>query len=379
MNGKVISGPAAILILFLFFFPWVAVSCDGLPKSEFSGYQLAAGAELNGDPIFFVVPIAAVVTLLLLASTLWNPSWETHANWGMVTAAITGLLVFLLEWLQLRGQSSAAFELTVLPALWITVAALLGIGLGALFDIWRPQGQQSARLPAGKPASRPGIRPVQPTPQAPPPGSVPYREKANNYTMVDDWVRPEEPNATIVDDDMPQDNPNLTITDDDRFPSAVRARLTLLDDDMAASGDPAFPGSGKDVDDDDTTAVSGNPYRAVEPTELLHSQPKTMAWLVIGNGKREGERIPLKAKMTIGRDPNSDIFIHDTALSALHVRVQLVHGRYIAFDQNSTNGLYALDPQQNLWEKKDQVLLQEGTQIRLGRTVLQFKTMHPER
>ena len=80
MNGKVISGPAAILILFLFFLPWVAVSCEGMPQSELSGLQLATDSSAGGDPIFFMVPLAALVSLLLLASTLWQPAWENNAN-----------------------------------------------------------------------------------------------------------------------------------------------------------------------------------------------------------------------------------------------------------------------------------------------------------
>jgi hypothetical protein len=52
----------------------------------------------------------------------------------------------------------------------------------------------------------------------------------------------------------------------------------------------------------------------------------------------------------------------------------LVNGRYIAYDQNSTNGLYTYDARQDSWEKQDQIELEEGTQIKLGRTVLHFTT-----
>lgn len=375
MNGKVISGPAAILILFLFFLPWVAVSCDGLPKSEFSGLQLATEPDLNGDPIFFVIPVAAVVALLLLASTLWKPSWETNANWGLVIASLAGLLVFLLKWLQLRGQNNGNFEVTILPALWVTVAALLGIGLGAVFDLLQLSKQQTAAFAVPTGGDRVKAKPSQAAPVATP-RPVPPSEQAINYTWVDEGAFSAGSNATIVDDGSSRGNPNLTIVDDDHAASAVQSKQTLLDDDMAALGHPAFLAPDVDEEDAQATAVSSSAAKRVEPTEVLHFAPKMVAWLVIGNGEREGEQFQLKADTTIGRDPDSDIFINDTALSALHVRVQLVNGRYVATDQNSTNGLYVFDARNNSWERQDQIPLQEGTQIKLGRTVLHFITLN---
>jgi hypothetical protein len=367
MNGKVISGPAAILILFLFFLPWVAVSCEGLPQSELSGLQLAADSGVGGDPIFFVVPLAALVSLLLLASTLWKPAWETNANWGLIVAAIAGLLVFLLKWLQLRG-SSGAFEVTILPALWVTVAGLLGIGLGAVFDLWRAPKQQAVSYGRNQPQQTP----FHPIP-APPPRPVP---RDSNATWVDESADafPVKPNVTIVDDGILPRDPHATIVDDDPVPGDAEARRTLLDEDMKEMGHPAFRSSNEDEDDFFAPTVVDKPRLRIEPTEVLQVEPEAAAWLVIGNGEREGQQFQLKAETTIGRDPNSDIYINDTALSALHIRVRLVNGRYIAYDQNSTNGLYTYDARQDSWEKQDQIELEEGTQIKLGRTVLHFTT-----
>jgi hypothetical protein len=360
MNGKVISGPAAILILFLFFLPWVGVSCEGIPQSELSGLQLAADSEAGGDPIFFVVPLAALASLFLLASTLWKPAWETNANWGLVVAATAGLLVFLLKWLQLRG-SSAAFEVAILPALWVTVAGLLGIGLGAVFDLWRTPKQQVVSY---------GRNQLQQTPFHPAP-----TPRDSNATWVDEGAFPVALKETMVDEGSPLRDPHATIVDDAPAPADNLAKHTLLDNDMREMGHPAFRSPDEDEDDFYAPTISGQTKLQIEPTEVLHVEPKAVAWLVIGNGEREGEQFQLKAETTIGRDPNSDIFINDTALSALHIRVRLVNGRYIAYDQNSTNGLYAFDTRQNTWEKQDQVELQEGTQIKLGRTVLHFITL----
>lgn len=377
MNGKVISGPAAILILFLFFLPWITVSCEEMPRTELSGLQLATDSSASGAPIFFVVPLAALVSLLVLVSTLWKPAWETNANWGMVVTSIAGLLVFLLKWIQLRGQNNGAFEITILPALWVTVAALLGIGLGAVFDLLRAPNQK--RL-----ASAPNY-PAKATPPPAPPWPASSRGQDPNHTWVDEGPRAYGANATvvdegtplansyatIVDDGLPPANPNLTVVDDQRPSPILDSKRTLLEDDMVALGYPDFAAPQPDTDSQATVIASGR-YQPVEPTEVLPSRSQSISWLIIDNGEQAGEQFQLKAETTIGRDPESDIFIHDSALSALHVKVKLVNGRFIVFDQNSTNGLFVFDAHQNSWEKQDQVLLEEGTQIRLGRTDLRF-------
>ncbi len=367
MNGKVISGPAAILILFLFFLPWVAVSCEGMPQSELSGLQLATDSSAGGDPIFFMVPLAALVSLLLLASTLWQPAWENNANWGLVIASIAGLLVFVLKWLQLRG-SSGAFEVTIMPALWVTVAGLLGIGLGAVFDLWRTPKQQVV----GNGRTQPQQTPFHPSPTPASPLRAAPRD--SSATWVDEGAYPVDPKVTMVDDAQPPHDPQATIVDDDPAPAEIEAKRTLLDEDMKEMGHPAFRSPDEDEDDFYAATIADRPRPQIEPTEVLHVEPKAVSWLVIGNGERAGEKFELKAETTIGRDPNSDIFINDTALSALHVRVRLIDGRYIAYDQNSTNGLFMYDARQDSWEKEEQVELQEGTQIKLGRTVLHFTT-----
>jgi hypothetical protein len=362
MNGKVISGPAAILILFLFFLPWVAVSCEGMPQSELSGLQLATDAD--SDPIFFIVPLAALVSLLLLASTLWKPAWETNANWGLVVSAIVGLLVFLLKWLQLRG-SSGAFEVTILPALWVTVAGLLGIGLGAVFDLWRTPRQQMVDYGRNPPQQAP-FHPTPPQQRRPAPLD-------SNATMIDEDAFSMQAQGTMVDDGNQLRDPQATIVDDDPLSADDPAKRTLMDDDMREMGHPAFGSLHEDKDDFYAQTAADRPR--IEPTEVLQIEPKIKAWLVIGNGEWAGKEFPLKAETTIGRDPGSDIFINDTALSALHIRVRLVDGRYIAYDQNSTNGLYQYVARQDSWEKQDQIELEEGAQIKLGRTILHFTTL----
>ena len=76
INWLWVSRIAKVLALLLFFLPWMAVSCNGTPLIEASGYQLATGnpsvaqmpmAEMNAkgddmDPVWWVI-VAAVVIL----------------------------------------------------------------------------------------------------------------------------------------------------------------------------------------------------------------------------------------------------------------------------------------------------------------------------
>ena len=414
MNGKVISGPAAILVLFLFFMPWVAVSCDGLPQTELSGFQLAVGSEVEGYPIFLLIPVMALVSLFLLLSTLWKPSLETKANWGVAAASGVGLVVLLGKWLQLRGDSSGSLTVSILPSLWVSVVALIGIGLGAVFDLLRPaiasrqksQATQSQRSPMYKSANETwvdeGFRPADSHATMVDDGSYqvdPHRTMVDdgsspvdaNYTVVDDGGAG-TPNVTIVDDGSPVDKgANRTIVDDGSSEESETNRTFISD--KTAIGYTALSltlpeaeeveeeDEDEDEDEDEeavigATMIASTPPAPVERTEVLNIPPKPVGWLVIATGEREGETFELGEDTTLGRDPESDIFINDTALSALHMRVKLVNGRFIAIDQNSTNGLYVFDPQQNGWEKEEEVVLQEGTQLRLGRTDLHFTTLH---
>ena len=373
MNGKFISGPASIFVLILFFLPWVTISCEGVPMGEFSGYELAIGTEANdtdddlagplleADPIFFVIPLVAVVSLVLLVVTLWKPSFEINGSWGQFIAATVGLLIPILKWLQLREASDGIFDIVIRPALWGTIVGLAAIGVGAIIDlVWSSQGesQDGGVISAPKKQAYAHIPPPPPPHSAQVPGGGigrsegRYRGKSAEETMLDEDMPglKEGGNETIVDDDYKGEDPKATDT------SGNLRRVPVSEVKKPSS--------------------SGS---VVNRTEVLQVESELMAWLVLGSGTRKGEQFRLYVDTRIGRDPSNDIILDDTALSGFHVRVKLENGRFIAYDQNSTNGLFAFDAQRNRWEKQERIELQDGSRIKLGRTVFHFMTLKPNR
>lgn len=385
MNGKVISGPAAVLILVLFFLPWITVSCDGTEVGKFSGYNLAASvspddgedifaqSEISGDPILFVIPLAGIVTLILLAITLGKPSFEVNAGWGQIIAAFIALLVLLLEWLQFRGESNGILEFSIQPALWGVLACLLAIGAGAVFDLVRLHRRPFPLPPPQKKEKR-AFRPTL----------IASREEFNaqadfsNKTMLDDGLvgadnlgTPGDSGATILDDDFAYGHDeNATILDDDLLAGeAAYGSYTELGDEFKVY-DP--PGANPDPAQPEPFTPPPQSHN-IAKTEVLHYQAEIDAWLEIGSGDRQGEKFRLQPLTEIGRDVRNDIVIEDTALSALHARILSENGRFFIVDQNSTNGVFIFESSTNRWEKQDSYELQDGTEIKIGRTVLHFK------
>ncbi len=396
MNGKIISGPAAVLIIALFFLPWIAVSCDGEIAGEYSGYNLAAGvapdnaedifsgSEINGDPILYVVPLAGLITLILLVITLWKRSFEINAAWGQIIAAFIALLVLFLEWFQLQGQDSNLFEVSIKTAVWGTLACLLAIGMGAVVDLILSRKRPLAAFSSPAKAKQP----ARAAPRAAPQPFVPP-EQDDNHTMLDDGLigagEGVDAGATILDDDWLGDA-NATMLDDalmDGEDEVEQGIYTILGDDLDDFAADMIATS-KQIQDVPSTAPLNaeqadsfalpSEKQPVEKTELLHVQPKIVGWLLINPDGRSQEPFRLKANTLIGRAHSNDLVLDDTALSGIHARIFEEDGRFYILDQNSTNGILIFDAIQNEWEKQERYELQDGTQIKLGRTILQFKS-----
>lgn len=409
MNGKVISGPAAVLIIVLFFLPWVTVSCDDIPMGEFSGYHLATGAapegsgelfadgQIDGDPILFAIPLIGLVTLVLLGVTIWKSSFETNAGWGQIIASFLGLLILGLEWMQLRSQGNGVFDIVIQPALWGTVATLVAIGGGAVFDLVRA-GRRQRPLPyASKPvqAQQPFPPIVTPSPYQPTPSvgdsshtildEDAFRggSHANETILDDDMFRPQDVGSeTIIDDEFMGGGSDHTIHGDERTGYDAAPLPTVTPEDLPQTAKPAAPQ--KEIiwaADDKPSFAKSAPQKPPPPeksdiqkTEVLHFSPESAAWLIIGSGERRGEQFRLLADTLIGRDTTNDIVIDDTAMSNVHARIRSDNGRFFVYDHNSTNGVFIFDTATNRWEKRDGYELQNGDQIKVGRTVLHFTT-----
>jgi hypothetical protein len=90
--------------------------------------------------------------------------------------------------------------------------------------------------------------------------------------------------------------------------------------------------------------------------------------LVVTRGATAGARYALSSGITsIGRHPESDVFLDDVTVSRRHAEVaRTPEGLYLLRDAGSLNGTY-LDG-----ERVDEVALREGAQIQVGKFRLVF-------
>jgi pSer/pThr/pTyr-binding forkhead associated (FHA) protein len=83
--------------------------------------------------------------------------------------------------------------------------------------------------------------------------------------------------------------------------------------------------------------------------------------LVVRKGPQPGEKFYLdRAKLTMGRDPESDIFLNDMTVSRVHARLDMVGGIVTVTDAGSLNGTYVNGV------CADQAMLDEGDVLQIG-------------
>ena len=91
--------------------------------------------------------------------------------------------------------------------------------------------------------------------------------------------------------------------------------------------------------------------------------------LVVGKGAEVGERFYLeRPEVTIGRDPESDIFLNDVTVSRRHARVLVSGGVVTIQDVGSLNGTYVNDT------LVDSAALRSGDSVQIGRFKMVFMT-----
>jgi hypothetical protein len=89
--------------------------------------------------------------------------------------------------------------------------------------------------------------------------------------------------------------------------------------------------------------------------------------LVVTRGPNAGSRFHLdKDLTTVGRHPESDIFLDDVTVSRRHVEVQRVEGGYQARDVGSLNGTY-LNRQ-----PMEEAAIRNGDELQVGKFKLVF-------
>ena len=161
-------------------------------------------------------------------------------------------------------------------------------------------------------------------------------------------AKPEDSNATIVEDDLFTPAVSQDTVKGDLYEIPGAGQATIVEDVFSPR---------------DSSSIK---------TEVLYFEPDLLAQLVIESGEQEGKQIDLYGDATIGRVPENDIVIDDTAMSSYHARIEEENGRFTIIDLNSTNGVYISPAGQTRWKKQTRYELRHGDRIKLGRTILQF-------
>ena len=93
------------------------------------------------------------------------------------------------------------------------------------------------------------------------------------------------------------------------------------------------------------------------------------ALLVVSHGPNAGSRFLLDADtVTVGRHPDSDIFLDDITVSRRHAQFARAHGAFSVSDAGSLNGTYVNR------QRVDQAELVGGDEVQIGKYRLIF---HP--
>ena len=99
----------------------------------------------------------------------------------------------------------------------------------------------------------------------------------------------------------------------------------------------------------------------------LTDLPAGIGLLVVRRGPNAGSTFVLdRDTTTVGRHPDSDIFLDDVTVSRRHARVRRVDGRYEVDDVGSLNGTYVDH------RRIDTATLHDLAELQVGRYVLTF-------
>ncbi len=96
------------------------------------------------------------------------------------------------------------------------------------------------------------------------------------------------------------------------------------------------------------------------------------AYLHAVSGEYKGQIYMLRrGEMTIGRHPDSDIFLDDGQVSRRHAKIVTDEEKSVIIDNKSTNGTFVNG------KKVKRAVLHEGDKIRIGFTTFQYTTANP--
>jgi len=120
---------------------------------------------------------------------------------------------------------------------------------------------------------------------------------------------------------------------------------------------------------DSQTTMSYAPGESPEELAPLAGTAEQATLVIRSGGGRAGETYPLVAeRVSIGRHPDSDVFLDDVTVSRNHAVVVREGDAYVISDQGSLNGTYV-----NRRRIERQTLL-DGDELQIGKYKLTFIT-----
>ncbi len=116
-------------------------------------------------------------------------------------------------------------------------------------------------------------------------------------------------------------------------------------------------------------ATADAPTEVLSPVGVTEVPPYSgQAELVVTSGHRSGTRFELAGdRLTVGRHPDSDVFLDDITVSRRHVVLELGHGGHILYDVGSLNGTYI-----NGVRTDGEVVLHSGDELQVGKFKLLY-------
>jgi len=131
----------------------------------------------------------------------------------------------------------------------------------------------------------------------------------------------------------------------------------------------AYVGAREDTRDDATTAtyMIDEQTGELRPVDVGDVAAESGALVIRSGGGRVGQSFPLTGeKMTIGRSPETDVFLDDVTVSREHATLVRRSGHWLLDDSGSLNGTYVNR------QRVDSHRLEDGDELQIGKFKLTF-------
>ena len=131
----------------------------------------------------------------------------------------------------------------------------------------------------------------------------------------------------------------------------------------------AFQGAVEPAKEDVTTAtyVIDDQTGELKPVDVTDVAAQSGALVIRSGGGRVGQSFPMTGeKMTIGRSPETDVFLDDVTVSREHATLVRRGGEWFLDDSGSLNGTYVNR------RRVDSHRLQDGDELQIGKFKLTF-------